>query len=260
MALMLRTSDELTRPMPPEIFDEWLSSGGRARRVLLEPLRERLRRPSTPPSSFLRSIEPLRWLIQKGRGPGLPLDREGFLKPPFAINANRRFGFTSPETLDGQRSVLEIDQLLTLGHVIRAFESKDGRAKTTMHGRCFLSDNITLWETAAAFICALPPEGGTIARVWEITLAWLLQPEVDYAPLNDAVIESLGPDDPRPEEEGFEELMTVALFSLYTLARGLDMFTEPDPSAGKPLLNDLGQATACAALRAACVVSTRPAK
>ena len=260
MALMLRTSDELTRTLPPEIFDEWISSGGDARRALLEPLRETLRRRPTPPSSFLRAIEPLRSLIQKGRGPGLPLDRDGSLKARFAASANRRFGFTSPETLDGQRTVLEVDQLLTLGYVIRAFETKDGRAKTTMHGRCFLSDNITLWETAAAFICTVPPEGGFIARVWEVTLAWLLQPEVDTGPLNDAVIESLGPDDPRPGEDGFEELMTVGLFSLYTLARGLDMFTEPDPAANKPLLNDMGQATACAALRAACVVSSRPNK
>ena len=259
MALMLRTSDELARTLPSEVFDEWLSSRGEARRAMFEPLRERLRRRPTAPSSFLRAIEPLRWLIQKGRGPGLPLDRDGFLKPAFAISANRRFGFTSPETLNGQRTVLEIDQLLTLGYVIRAFESKDARAKTTMHGRCFLSDNITLWETAAAFICALPPEGGFIARVWEVTLAWLLQPEVDSSPLREAVIESLGPDDPRPGEDGFEERLTVALFSLYTLARGLDMFTEPEPDALKPLLNEMGQATACAALRAACVVGTRGA-
>jgi hypothetical protein len=260
MALMLRTSEELTRPMSPEAYEEWLATGGPARRRLLEPLRERLRRHPQPPSDFLRCIEPLRWLIQKGRGTGLPIDKEGYLAPPFAISANRKFGFKSAPTLNGQRTVLEVDQLLNLGYAIRAFECKDGRAKTTAGGRCYLSDNITLWENAAAFICAVTPQDGFVGRTWESTLAWLLQPDVDYGPLHDAVIESLGPDDPTPGEDGFEELMTVALFSLYTLARGLDMFTEPDPAAGKPLLTEMGQATACAALRAACVVSSRPAE
>ena len=58
MALMLRTSDELARTLPSEVFDEWLSSRGEARRAMFEPLRERLRRRPTAPSSFLRAIEP----------------------------------------------------------------------------------------------------------------------------------------------------------------------------------------------------------
>jgi hypothetical protein len=69
-----------------------------------------------------------------------------------------------------------------------------------------------------------------------------------------AVWESLGPDDPQLDEGCLEETMSVAIFSLYTLARGIDMFTEPSPAADKPHLSEMGRATAGAALRAACIV------
>jgi hypothetical protein len=253
MALVLRPSPELGQNIAPEVFDGWISSGGPARRALLQPLRATLRRPPAPPSTFLRCIEPLRWLIDEGRSKGLPLDGDGFLSPRFAVSANRRFGFTSPETLNGERTVLEVDQLLNLGYVIRAFETKSRRAMTTVHGRCYLSDVLALWQTAASFICAVPPPGGLTARVWEITLAWLLQPDVGAGPLNDAVLESLGPEDPHPDDDGFEETMSVGVLSLYTLARGLDMFTEPDPSANRPLLSEMGRGTARASLRAVCI-------
>lgn len=258
MALVLGPSPELAQTIPPELFEHWISSGGPARRKLLEPLRATLRRPPAPPSTFLHSIEPLRWLIDKGRGKGLPLDRDGFLSPRFAVRANRGFGFTSPEMVKGDRTVLELDQLLNLGYVIRAFETKSRRATTTVHGRCFLSDILALWQTAASFLGAVPPPEGLTARIWEIALGWLLQPDLVSGPLNDAVLESLGPDDPQPDDDGFEESMRVGLYSLYTLARGLNMFTEPQLSPGKPLLSEMGQATARAALRAACIVSRDP--
>ena len=86
--------------------------------------------------------------------------------------------------------MLEVDQLLNLGYEIRAFETKSRRATTTVHGRCYLSDILALWQTAASFICGVP--GGLTARIWEITLAWLLQPDVGAGPLNDAVLASLG--------------------------------------------------------------------
>jgi hypothetical protein len=258
MALVLRPSPELAQTIPSALFDEWISSGGPARSALLQPLRRTLRRPPAPPSSFLRSIEPLRWLIDQGGGKGLPLDRDGFLSRRLAVSANRRFRFTSPETLHGERTVLEVDQLLSLGYVIRAFETKSRRAMITMHGRCFLSDILALWQTAASLMCAVPPPGGLHARIWEITLAWLLQPDVSTGPLHDAVLESLGSDDPQPDGDGFKDTMKVGLFSLYTLARGLRMFTEPNPSANKPLLSEMGRGTARAALRAVCIVHGDP--
>jgi hypothetical protein len=255
MAPVLRTSAQLAQTIPPEVFEEWISAGGPAQHGLLEPLRPTLRRPAAPPVMFLRCIEPLRWLIDQGRDDGLPLDDDGFLSTRFAVMANRRFGFTTPETLNGERTVLEVDQLVNLGYTIRAFETKSRRATTTTHGRCYLSDKLALWQTAASFLCMVPPEGELVARLWEISLAWLLQPDAGAGPLNDAVLESLGPDDPQPDDDGFDEAMKVGALSLYTLARGLHMFAKPDPAADKPHLSEMGRATSRAALRALCITS-----
>lgn len=73
-----------------------------ARHELFKPLRATLRRPPAPPARFLRCIEPLRWLIDQGRDDGLPLDKDGFLSSRFAVIANRRFGFTTAETINGE--------------------------------------------------------------------------------------------------------------------------------------------------------------
>jgi hypothetical protein len=60
--------------------------------------------------------------------------------------------------------MLEVDLLVNLEYVIRAFETKSRRATTTTHGRSYLSDKLALWQTAASFHCMVLPEGELVAR------------------------------------------------------------------------------------------------
>ena len=243
-------------------FDEWAASAGSARLLLLQPLREDLRREVRPSEEQARwAVEPLAWVIERAAVGGVPADEYG-TSVEFTAEGNARFGWDpSPVTLDGDRGFGEIDALHLLARDLGAIERAGSRDQVTWAGRVLLANPSRLWEAAAH---ELVVRGGFFASQCELVLASLLQEDrldelTAGSRLFSAMIEAAGGEDylhridetGRPRGEAVADFIEIGMYMVRTLATGLRMF-EDEPRAGelRPWLNDVGRATVIEALRA----------
>lgn len=117
-------------------------------------------------------------------------------------------------------------------------------------GRIIISKPDLIWKEASTALGSCRPPG-VVGELWEFALAWLLLPEAAPSalfPLLDEAADAAGKD--VTDEGAYVELFQTGMHSLYTLARGLSMFLPEEPGQSKPLLSDMGRATAVRALRA----------
>jgi hypothetical protein len=238
-------------PVTPAILDRFLTSAGPARLSLMTTIRPQLDREVISPRLDNTALEPLRYLMDQAAAGTAPLDEEWGLIHEYAIAVNQQLGFDSPGWLDGSRTHLEIDTLLSLTRVMGATLAGDGHEIITPIGMSLLKDPDALWRTAAWFVPALAYKNKQIADMWELTLAWLLAKGEDWAAHSAAMEEAAGD----AAGADLESRYCVATYSLYTLARALQMFVpRPRDVVKKPRLTDFGRATAREALRSAALL------
>jgi hypothetical protein len=233
------------------ILDRFVTSAGPARLSLMTAIRPQLDREAVPPRLDNKALDPFRYLLDQAAAGAAPLDEEWGLTHEYAMAVNEQLGFDSPGWLDGSRTHLEIDMLLSLTRAMGATLAGDGHEVITPIGMSLLHDPGALWRTAAWFVPALAYKNKQIADMWELTLAWLLAEGEDWAAHSAAMEEAAG------DSEGadLENRLCVAIYSLYTLARALHMFVPRRRDVGgKPRLTDFGRATAREALRSAALL------
>ena len=242
------------RSLPADVFDAWAMAGGPERFALVAPLRDVLADEPEPPADLHRSMEPVRWLLERVARKSVPLGSDGFLHPRFAAWANEELGFETPPEIDGERTHLEIDAVFQLarntGHCW-----PDGDIEVlTDCGRIVRRNTELLWRECAECIGAAPPPG-LAGELWQTALAGLLRPDVEDLDFTASLAEAAQ----RAEDDGIassliSETIPTTLFCLYTLGRGLSMFAPDARVAGRPRLSAFGSATVKVALRGAAFV------
>jgi hypothetical protein len=239
-------SDVITRPM----LDRFCTSAGPARLSMMTMVRDLLDDEAPSPDLRCGALRPFQRLLEQIRAGAAPLDDEYGLAHDYAISFNATLGFDSPAWVDGSRTHLEIDTLLTMSRAMGATMCGDGREILTPIGAGLLRSPHTLWRAAAWTLPVVSFPNKQIADMWELLLAWLLvddeEFEAQYAALEEVAVDDIG--------FGFQEMFSIATCSLYTLARALNMFVpRPRHVMKKPQLNEFGRAVAIEALRGAVV-------
>jgi hypothetical protein len=234
----------------PTMLDRFCTSAGPARLSLLSMVRDELNAAPPWPESALDALEPLIYLIEQARSGAATLDAEHGLHHQYALSLNRTFGFQSAPLVDGRRTHLEFDMLLTLSRAMRATIAGDRTEIITPIGMSLLKDPQSLWRAAAGAVPALGMSG-VVGDMWELLLAWLLIDEDEFQAQYAALIEVGDGKGVGDQHATF----AVAIYSLYTLARGLQMFVPREPHVmAKPRLTEFGRATAIEALRSAVLI------
>jgi hypothetical protein len=234
----------------PPMLDRFCTSAGPARLSMMTMVRGLLDDEAAAPDLRCGALRPLQRLLVQIRAGAAPLDDDCGLAHEYAISFNAALGFDSPAWVEGSRTHLEIDTLLTLSRAMGATMCGDGREILTPIGAGLLRSPQTLWRAAAWTLSVVSFPNKQIADMWELLLAWLLVDGDEFDAQFAALEEVAG--DKRPP--GFPEIFSIATCSLYTLARALNMFVpRPRHIMKKPRLNEFGRAVAIEALRGAVV-------
>lgn len=216
--------------------------------ALLGPLRELLSQPPFSPSTLSESLAPFKWLLDETAMDRVPYDGM-HLERGYVITANLELGFPTPSSFEDGDTFLEIECLdLILDRLPWLIEERSDVLSLPKEKQSNLIDE-AVWHSIAEALPGLM-RSPAVQDLWQLTIGWLLQPEVPERILKDAVKESLRELLPREVIGDMETVLAAGFAGLYTNCRALHMLEPSDDyDSDIPSLNEMGRATAIAMLR-----------
>ncbi|MEW9533145.1 hypothetical protein [Microbispora sp. NPDC049125] len=236
-----------------ERLNRWVLGRGSARRELAQPFEVRLHAPIPAPEE--PHLEPLRWLLELGRG-GVRLTERLNLSRAVAAEAADRFGWDA-EAARSVRGEGDVPPLSALKEIavgqIGALRRSGRKLVLTPTGRMLLDHPRSLWGPAtAALLTPAKGEHDFEVSIRESALMFLVDGgAVPYATLRDQVAEVVNGEGWRTAAGGQVTVVDLA-GPLWELQRRLDALgLRAGCSPGSPWrLTEAGRSAALAALRA----------